>query len=235
MELAGRDIGRDHSAQCRALDVAAARHIDGDRSVTAVEVHDDRVLPPGRMVHQEVGYWGMVLFVFTEAALFAYLLSSYFYLGVTNASWPPAGVERPKLGKPLVMTALLLTSSIVLYVAEKAREDGKKVFYRVGTLVTILLGFGFLGLQVAEYRDKLKNMPPQAHAYASIFYTITGFHGSHVAFGLLLLMWTLLADVRGRLRPLAPIAVKNSSLYWHFVDAVWIAILTCLYLSPRWY
>ena len=203
--------------------------------MTAIELRDDHLLPAGRNAHQEVGYWGMVVFLFTEAALFAYLISSYFYLGVTNPFWPPAGVERPKLEKPLIMTALLLTSSIVLYVAEKARENGKKTFYRVGTGVTLLLGLGFLGFQAAEYHEKLKHMPPQAHAYASIFYTITGFHGVHVAFGLLLLIWTLLADVRGRLRPMAPLAVKNSSLYWHFVDGVWLVILFSLYLSPRWY
>jgi heme/copper-type cytochrome/quinol oxidase subunit 3 len=194
-----------------------------------------RLLPPGRMTHREVGYWGMVLFCFTEAALFAYLLSSYFYLGVSNAFWPPAGVERPKLQKPLIMTALLLSSSIVLFFAEKAREHGKKRPYFAGVTVTILLGLGFLAFQFAEYREKLRHMPPRSHAYASIFYLITGFHGSHVALGLLLLIWTLLADGRGRLSVDAPLAVKNASLYWHFVDGVWLVILTCLYLSPRWY
>jgi heme/copper-type cytochrome/quinol oxidase subunit 3 len=52
---------------------------------------------------------------------------------------------------------------------------------------------------------------------------------------LLILGWTLIADARGRLRGDPPVAVKNSSLYWHFVDGVWLVILTCLYLSPRWY
>ena len=203
--------------------------------MTAVDVRDTRLLPPGRVPHQEVGYWAMVLFCFTEASLFAYLVSSYFYLGVSNRFWPPAGVERPKLEKPLIMTALLLMSSIVLYVAEKARERGERAKYLVGTAITIVLGLGFLGLQAAEYHEKLKHMPPQSNAYASIFYTITGFHGSHVAFGLLLLAWTLLADARGRLSATSPLAVKSASLYWHFVDGVWLVILTCLYLSPRWY
>jgi cytochrome c oxidase subunit 3 len=187
------------------------------------------------MAHHEVGYWAMVLFCITEAALFAYLLSGYFFLGVSNAFWPPAGVERPKLEKPLIMTALLLSSSVVLWIAERARENGRKRSYMIGTGVTIALGLSFLGLQVLEYREKLQHMPPQAHAYASIFYCITGFHGTHVAFGLLMLGWTLVADARGRLAVAAPLAVKNASLYWHFVDGVWLVILTCLYLSPRWY
>jgi cytochrome c oxidase subunit 3/cytochrome c oxidase subunit I+III len=79
---------------------------------------EQRLLPPGRVAHQEVGYWAMVLFCLTEASLFAYLLTSYFYLGVTNPAWPPAGEELPKLSKPLIMTALLLASSLVLFLAE---------------------------------------------------------------------------------------------------------------------
>jgi len=203
--------------------------------VTAPAYRDSRLLPPARIAHREVGYWAMVLFCITEAMLFAYLLSSYFYLGVSNAFWPPAGVERPTLEKPLFMTACLVSSSIVLFFSERARERGNKSRYLIGLVVTILLGLGFLVLMGLEYREKLQHMPPRAHAYASIFYLITGFHGSHVAFGLLMLCWTGFADLRGRLSVESPLAVKNSAFYWHFVDAVWIVILTCLYLSPRWY
>src|SRR5262249_36518293 len=175
------------------------------------------------------------LFCLTEATLFAYLLSSYFYLGVSNAAWPPAGTERPTLQKPLIMTVLLVSSSVVLFFSERARQGGAKRRYLSGLAITILLGLGFLTVQGLEYREKLKHMQPHVHSYASIFYLITGFHGSHVAFGLLMLGWTGFADLRGRLSVASPLAVKNSSLYWHFVDAVWLVILTCLYLSPRWY
>jgi len=96
-----------------------------------------------------------------------------------------------------------------------------------------LLGVGFLVLQTLEYGEKLRTMSPMSNAYASTFYTITGFHGAHVAFGLLLLLYTLLRDSLGRIEPERPIVVKVSSLYWHFVDVVWLAILTSLYLSPR--
>ena len=203
--------------------------------MTTSALSDDRLLPAARTPHQEVGYWAMVLFVLTEAALFAYLLSSYFFLGVSNRFWPPAGVERPKLEKPLLMTALLVSSSLVLLWAEKARELGGIRRYRIGSMTTMLLGLAFLGVQAMEYHEKVQHMPPKAHAYASIFYLITGVHGSHVALGLLMIGWTLAADLRGRLPAMSPLAVKNSSLYWHFVDGVWLVILVCLYLSPRWY
>jgi len=201
--------------------------------MTAAELRSDHLLPPAWRPSQEVGWWAMALVCMSEAALFAYFIVSYFYLGVANPAWPPAGIENPKLGIPLIMTAVLLSSSVVLILAEKQRERGKPAGYRVGVALTVVLGFTFLALQTTEYREKLRSMGPTEHAYASLFYTITGFHGAHVAFGLLLLLYTLLRDVSGRIDPGRPIAAKVSSLYWHFVDAVWLAILASLYLSPR--
>jgi heme/copper-type cytochrome/quinol oxidase subunit 3 len=204
-------------------------------AVPPIETRAEHLLPPARAPFREVGMWAMLLFIATEATLFAYLITSYFFLGVSNPSWPPAGFENPKLELPLIMTALLLSSSVVLYAAEQYRKRGRIAAYRGGTALTIVLGLGFLLLQAREYADKLKHMPPSSHAYASMFFLITGFHGAHVALGLLMLLWTLLADVRGRLAVIEPLALKNTSLYWHFVDGVWLVILTCLYVSPRWY
>jgi len=215
------------------MDVADASTDCGDENMTAAG--QARSPAPADSVYREVGYWAMVLFCCTEATLFAYLLSSYFYLGVSNTSWPPAGSIVPSLPKPLVMTVLLVSSSVVLVLAERARVTRGPRPYRLGVLVAIALGLGFLTLQVLEYRDKLPSMTPQSSAYASTFYLITGFHGSHVCLGMLILGWTLVADARGLLRGDPPVAVKNASLYWHFVDGVWLVILTCLYLSPRWY
>lgn len=203
--------------------------------MTTIEMRHDHLLPPSSKPYAEVGWWAMVLFCLSEGAMFAYFLASYFYLGIDNQFWPPAGIEKPKLELPLIMTALLLTSSIVLYVAEKKFESGKRVAYRVGTAVTLLLGAGFLLLQWREYHDKLKHFTPQAHAYGSLFFTITGFHGAHVATGLLMIGWTLAREITGWVKPEQPLAVHNTSLYWHFVDGVWLAILTSLYLSPRFY
>jgi cytochrome c oxidase subunit III len=201
--------------------------------MTAAELRAEHLLPPGWKPSQEVGWWAMVLVCASEAALFAYFIAAYFYLGVSNPSWPPAGFELPKLEKPLIMTLLLVSSSVVLIIAEKQRERGARAAYRLGTIATVLLGVGFLALQTLEYREKLRTMAPTSNAYASTFYTITGFHGAHVAFGLLLLLYTLLRDSLGRIEPERPIVVKVSSLYWHFVDVVWLVILTSLYLSPR--
>ena len=203
--------------------------------MTAIEMRSDHLLPPPPSPRSHTAWWGMVLFLLNEATLFASLIGGYFYLGLGNRSWPPAGTPKPELRLPLVMTALLLSSSIVLFFGEKGFEQGKRIRYRIATLVTILLGLGFLFVQAREYADKLKAHSPSENAYESIFFTITGLHGTHVAFGVLFLVWALCREWSGTTHPRYPLAIKNSSLYWHFVDGVWLVILTCLYLSPRWY
>jgi len=203
--------------------------------MTAIEVRTDRLLPPASNPRSEVGRWGMVIFLLNEATLFACLVASYFFLGVENRSWPPAGIEKPSLPLPLLMTLLLLSSSAVLVYAERGFEQGRRTRYRAGVVATVLLGVGFLLIQAREYHDTLQHTSPVQHAYSSVFFTITGLHGAHVVFGLLVLLWALLRDITGRLNVRNSLAVKNASLYWHFVDGVWLVILTSLYLSPRWY
>jgi cytochrome c oxidase subunit 3 len=199
----------------------------------ATATRGDRLLPPAAIPSQQVAVWGMALFCATEAALFAYLLTSYFYLGVTNPRWPPAGIEDPKLTLPLIMTGALLASSVAAWWGERGIRRGRAGQLRLGLGLAIVLGLVFLALQMAEYRDKLKHMLPRTHAYAATFYTITGFHGMHVALGLLFLGYTLLRAARGQFTALEHTGVTVTSLYWHTVDAIWLAILASLYLSPR--
>lgn len=194
-----------------------------------------RLLPAADRPTAEVGWWAMVWFCATESTLFAYLIASYFYLGVSNPNWPPAGMENPKLPLPLAMTALLLASSATIHWAGRALRRGARGTFRVGLAATILLGLGFLALQAMEYREKLAHMSPVEHAYSAIFFTITGFHGAHVAFGVLFFLYIALLDARGYVSGRHHLVVKNASLYWHTVDGVWLAILTALYLSPRFY
>lgn len=198
-------------------------------------VPEDRRLPPPPSSTSEVGYWGMALFVATEATMFATLIASYLFLGTANAGWPPPGIERPKLVLPPIMTGILLLSSGTMYWAEKGIEAGNRARLRIGLAITIVLGFLFLGVQAVEYADKLKKEVPQTHAYSAMFYTITSFHALHVFTGLLMLIYTLTRALLGHFDETHHLAVKNAGLYWHFVDAVWLVIFTTLYLSPRFY
>jgi heme/copper-type cytochrome/quinol oxidase subunit 3 len=214
------------------MDVAIDDAPLGHRVVTVLHLHRTAA-SDATSGNAEVGRWAMLLFIVNEGTLFACLIASYFYLGLVNRAWPPAGVENPSLRLPLTMTILLLSSSAVLLIAEKGFERGQRVVYRACVIGTVALGAGFLTLQLVEYRNKLSHLRPSDNSYASLFYTITGLHGAHVAVGLLILVWAMAREMAGTVGAQS-IAIKNASLYWHFVDAVWLVILASLYLSPHW-
>ncbi|WP_089007159.1 cytochrome c oxidase subunit 3 [Micromonospora viridifaciens] len=188
-------------------------------------------LPAGR----PTGWWGMVMFVATEATLFACLLGSYFYLRFQfGPEWPPDGLEKPKLLIPLLMTLVLVPSSLPVVWAERGIRQGRRGRLRVGLATTMVLGLSFMGLLVKEYSDDFKLHTLTTNVYGSLFYVITGFHGLHVLVGLTMIGWLLAASLRGgSFGSHRHERVRNAAIYWHFVDTVWVAILFTIYLSPR--
>jgi len=185
-----------------------------------------------RPVSREPAWWGMLLFVTTEAAVFLVLLAAYFYVRVhATGGWPPAGEEKPKLLIPSIMTGLLMISSVPAYWAERSAKRGRQGSLKLALAATFVLGAAFLGLQAWEYSDSLGRMSPHDSAYASLFYTIAGVHGAHVAGGLVVLIWTFVMALAGKFTPARNLAVQNVALYWHFVHGVWLAIFGSLYLS----
>jgi heme/copper-type cytochrome/quinol oxidase subunit 3 len=188
---------------------------------------------PAPPIGRPTGWWGMLVVIATEAALFAILLASYFFVRFTTPGpWPPDGIAEPKLLKPLVMTVLLMASSATVYAAELGIRAGNRRRLHAGIAATFLLGTSFLVLQGFEYDEKLQEFDPQTDAYGSFFYTITGLHGSHVVVGLLLLAWTQFFAWRGAYAAENHVAVQVSALYWHFVHAVWLFVFASLYLAP---
>jgi cytochrome c oxidase subunit III len=189
--------------------------------------------PVGVEGGRSTGYWGMVLLIFTEATLFAILLTSYFYLRFQGSPvWPPDGIRKPELTLIAVMTPILLLSSGPMHWAELSIKKGNVGRLRLGLLITFLMGGAFLILQGFEYHTTLREFTPRTDVYGSLFFTITGFHGVHVAVGLLMNLWLQWSAARGRFSAERHLAVENVTLYWHFVDAVWVFILVSLYLSP---
>ena len=181
-----------------------------------------------------LGFWGMVMLIFTEATLFGIVLFSYFYLRFQSGpEWPPGGIEKPDLFLVSIMTPILLLSSGPMHWAHSGIRRGKVWRLRLGLLVTFLMGTAFLALQAVEYHEILTaQFTPRTNVYGSLFFAITGFHGIHVAVGLLMNLWLQAYARRGRFSADRHLAVENVALYWHFVDAVWVFILVSLYLSP---
>jgi len=182
-------------------------------STTALRAH---ALP----LDDSRGTLGMWLFIASEALVFVCLFFAYFYVGHRHPEWP---LEPPKLMKAMVMLVILLASSAVLYAAST----------RGLLAVTIVLGFVFVGVQVSEYRERLQELSPVQNAYGSVFYTLTSFHGAHLAIGLSMLLFALLLprlDPREH-TPHRPL--HNVALYWHFVDVVWVLIVALIYVLPH--
>jgi heme/copper-type cytochrome/quinol oxidase subunit 3 len=186
-------------------------------------------LPPNAYAAHSSGRWGMRLLIVTESSFFAYLLFSYFYLGSMASTWPPGGPPALTIAAP--DTVILLFSSVTLWWAEKGIERGVQARLRAGLLITFVLGAVFLVLQGVEWSQK--TFTPQTSAYGSLYFTVTGFHGAHVAAGLLMNLVVQFWAWRGFFSAKRHELVSNAALYWHFVDAVWIAVFTSLYLIPR--
>jgi heme/copper-type cytochrome/quinol oxidase subunit 3 len=187
-------------------------------------------LPVGGKESRSPGRWGMIWTVATEASFFAYLIFSYFYLAsMARGAWPPDGMPELRLALP--NTVILLLSSASMVWAERSIKRGNPGSLRAGLVVSFVLGGIFLAIQGIEYSHK--HFSPQSDAYGSLFYTITGFHGAHVAVGLLMIAVVTIRAFLGHFRPGRHLAVSNVALYWHFVDAVWLVVFTTIYLSPR--
>ncbi len=195
--------------------------------------HPGEVLPTH--AHRTFGWWGMVWLIATEATLFAVLITSYFYLRFQSGPiWPPDGIPAPTLGLPLVMSALLLSSSLPVHLAERAIKRNDQRLLRAGLFAGFLLGAVFIVLTLGvEYPEKLREFTPRTNAYGSLFFTLTGFHATHVIIGLLMSAWTQWRAWAGAFDSRRHVTVQLFTMYWHFVDVVWLFVLATIYLSPH--
>jgi heme/copper-type cytochrome/quinol oxidase subunit 3 len=186
-----------------------------------------RALP----VDDRRGTGGMLLFILTEAMLFLMFFFAYYYLGRDEPRWPTA--EPPKLHYALPMLAILIASSVVLWWSERVLKEARRQTARLAVGVTILLGLVFLVLQAFEFREHLRTLRPTTDAYGSIFYTLTSFHAAHVVLGLLMLGYVLTLPYLEPVEQPPHRPLRNASLYWHFVDLVWVFIVALLYVTPN--
>jgi cytochrome c oxidase subunit III len=165
----------------------------------------DRRVPPSLL--------GMTLFVSSEVMFFGGLFAAYFMLRGTAATWPPEGSVETSLVLPALLTVVLLASSLTVHAG------------RLGP--TIALGALFLAGQAYEYAElSREGLAASTDVFATLFFTITGFHGLHVAAGLVMLVTVHLR--RGRAGGAGP--AEAVAYYWHFVDAVWVLVFLTLYV-----
>jgi cytochrome c oxidase subunit III len=170
---------------------------------------------------------GVVVWLASEMMFFAGLFAAYFTLRSVNDVWPPEGVELAT-GRTALATVALLASSATMHgaVAGARRDDRGAAIRWFG--VTILLGALFLANLVTEYVEA--DFRWHDHAYGSIFYLLTGFHGAHLLGGLVFMV-AIAAAIAGKTsRAPAEQLVEVCGYYWHFVDVVWVAMFVTVYL-----
>ncbi len=181
---------------------------------------------------RSTGWWAMLVLVLNEAVIFASLIAAYLYIRFNSPAWPQDGIARPEMTLPIIMTALLVSASGFMLFAERGIRGGSLGRLRIGLLIAMLLAVVFLGFQVYEYLHE--DFLPSTNAYGSLFFAITGLHGIHVFVAVLMNIFIQVRAWMGRFNERRYQAVQNVSLYWHFVDAVWLVIVTVLYWSTYW-
>lgn len=194
--------------------------------------------------HQpHVGYpgpvWGVILFIATEVMIFASLFAVWFVgksQALAKGEWRPGDLHLP-IESTGLNTIILIASGATLHWGYMRLKKSDQCGYLIGLALTIILGAVFLFNQVREYGELIhegltfqgyKGLPD---LYGSTFYMLTGTHGFHVAGGLLYLIIVFLRSMTGGQTKENHVALETASLYWHFVDVVWIFLYVVVYLE----
>jgi cytochrome o ubiquinol oxidase subunit 3 len=174
-----------------------------------------------------LGFW---LYLMSDCLMFAVLFAVYAVLGRSYAAGP-SGADLFDLPLVAVNTALLLFSSITYGFAMIAMQQGSKRGVLVWLAITGLFGLGFLGLELTEFSHLIhEGAGPGRSAFLSSFFTLVGTHGLHVTFGIIWLL-TLLTQVgKFGLTPANKRRLMCLSMFWHFLDLIWIGVFTFVYL-----
>ena len=176
------------------------------------------------------GWWGMALLIATEATLFGTMIASYFYLRFQSVTWPPAGIEPPKVALPLSLTGVLVLTSIPMFLAVRAARAGRPGG-AIGWIVpALLVQCGYLAVQIVLYLDDLSKFSPKDTSYGSIYFTLLMTHHIHVLIGILLNLWICFRLLRG-LTAYRLTGVRAIALYWYFVNVAAVAVVLTQ-LSP---
>ncbi len=170
---------------------------------------------------------GVVVWLASELMFFSGLFAAYFTLRARTSPWPPEGVELDT-ARVAVATGVLVLSSFTMHLAVDAtHRDDRKTAMR-WLAATLVLGALFIANQGVEYAESTFSI--SSHAYGSMFFLMTGFHGLHVIGGLVF-MGAVIWMISGRTSraPVVP-TVEVCAYYWHFVDLVWVVMFASLYV-----
>ncbi|WP_179491202.1 cytochrome c oxidase subunit 3 [Granulicella arctica] len=178
------------------------------------------------------GTVGMVCLIVAEAAIFIIFFVSYiFYLGKSLTGPTPAQV----LELPIFGTVCLLSSSITVHWAVSALRKNNVRNCALGLASTVLLGALFMVSTAQEWYHLIydEGLTIRTNLFGTTYYALVGLHASHVIIGLVMLSIALVATLSGRMKELHTERLEVLSLYWHFVDAIWVVVFLIVYVIGR--
>lgn len=178
------------------------------------------------------GIVGMVCLIVAEAAIFIIFVVAYiFYIGKSLTGPTPKDV----LTLPIFTSICLLSSSLTVHAAASALHKSKRRLCSLWLAATVLLGGIFIAGTAHEWYDLIYNhgLTIRTNLFGTTFYSLVGLHATHVVVGLILLSLALLFSLRGELKAEHTEKLEVLSLYWHFVDAVWVVVFLVVYVLGR--
>lgn len=194
---------------------------------TIGSAHNEEVEPADTVAIQTFGFW---LYLMSDLIIFSTLFATFAVLG-RNYAGGPTGKELFHLPYLLGETLFLLFSSVTYGLVMLAAHDGKKKWVLIGLAVTFLLGLGFVSMEINEFHRMIaEGHGPDRSAFLSSFFTLVGTHGTHVTFGLIWMAVVIgQVAVKGLTSPVQS-RLMRLSMFWHFLDIIWIGIFSIVYL-----
>jgi len=181
-----------------------------------------------RVTDAAIGRLGMRLFLASLGMLFGAGLLGHLVIRLRQPTWPPEGAPALPAGL-WVSTALLVVTSVAVWRAERAARDDRPRGVRGWLLVTLLLGFGFLAMQVVNWRTMAVAVEVSGQdLFTFTYWMLTVLHGLHVVGGLVPLVVASVRAGTGRYGSLNTVPIHNIAVYWHFLGVTWAAILAVL-------
>lgn len=178
------------------------------------------------------GKVAMACLIIAESAIFTIFVVAYLYYAGRSLSGP---TPREVLETPIFYTICLLSSSLTIHLAEKFLARGGRSAFLGFWFLTIFLGGLFLFGTGREWHRQIyeHGLTISTNLFGTTYYSLVGLHAFHVTVGLIMLTIVFLFDLAGRLGPEQSARAEVLSMYWHFVDAVWVVVFTVVYIVGR--
>ena len=191
--------------------------------------HEAEVVAAHGVEHHDFRLLGVIVFLVAEGMIFLGLFMAYLTFRSVAPVWPPEGTPRLELLLPGINTVILVASSLVIHNADTAIKKNDVKGLRLWFAITAAMGAVFLSGQLYEYFHLEFGLT--TNLFASTFYVLTGFHGLHVLFGLVLILGVLWRSMKpDRYSSSSHFGVEAAEVYWHFVDIVWVILFLLLYI-----